>query len=439
MRRLSAEHATVVASWAARLLSAGLQLVAVPLLVRALGVEGYGIYAVTISLLGWFMLADLGVGATLQNKISARRADGLPYADEVVSNTLGLLAALPALAIVAVVVGLTLASVLWSPAQAVWAGDWLIVVAAIPFVLSALGSVAFRILYAQQEGYRANAWQAAGSVLALVAVIGVFHVSLAPRLRLMGMVLAWSVPPAAVSIALLLRALRTARGQGGSFRLATFVGTIRASAGFLGFGVLSLLTLQADYMILAVTVLPVEIVKYNVLSKVAGLTMMLFAAVLQAQWPACSEAAARGEWAAIQRRLAGLLRLGVAMMLAFGVLFAIFQPAILAVMAPGVPGGLGLPVVVLYTLYLLARVWADSHTMLLQSMGHLKVFILFVPVQAACSLGLQVVLSRTFGVAGLVAGLLASFLATACWILPLYLRSVRLRVSGSEYEIPKTS
>ncbi len=438
-RRLNAEHATVLASWTSRLLSSGLQFLALPLLVRSLGVDGYGVYAVTTSLLGWFMLADLGTGATLQNKISSCRASGRSPANDIVSDGLGLLASLPALAGLAALGGFVLARVIWSPRQLAWAGDWLIVVAALPFVVSALGSVAYKILYAQQQGWRANLWQAIGSVLALASTYALFRAELAPRARLACMVLAYAVPPAAVSTSLLLRALRRARAEGGRFDRAIFGRTVRRSAGFLGFGLLSLLTLQADYLILAVTVAPAEILKYNVISKVAGLAIVLFGAVLQAQWPGCAEAAARNDWRAIGGRLAGLLRIGTAMMLAFGVLYTLFQPTIMALISPKQPAGLERGVVLLYTLYLLARVWTDSHSMLLQSMGRLRIFILFVPVQAACSLLLQMVLSRAFGVAGLVGGLLASFLLTACWILPLHLRTVRRQSAAASVGTATTS
>ncbi len=438
-RRLNAEHATVLASWTVRLLSSGLQFLTIPLLVRALGIDGYGVYAVATSLLGWFMLADLGTGSTLQNKISACRAVGASHADDVVSDALGLLAILPVLAAAVAVGGVVLARVIWSPAQAAWAGDGLIVVAGLPFLVSALGSVAYKILYAQQQGWRANLWQAIGSVIALAATYAVFRADLAPRARLVGMVLAYAVPPAVVSMTLLLRALRAARAAGGRFHRQIFGRTVRNSAGFLGFSLLSLLTLQADYLILAVTVAPAEILKYNVIAKVAGLAIVLFGALLQAQWPACAEAAARSDWQEIRRRLAGLLRIGTVMMLAFGVLYAVLQPWIMRVISPHQPVGLGVGVVLIYTVYLLARVWTDSHSMLLQSMGRLKIFIVFVPVQAACSLTLQIVLSRAFGVAGLVTGLLASFLLTACWILPLHLRAVRRRSMATAAATATTS
>ncbi len=424
-RRLNAEHATVLASWGARVVAVGTQLLTIPLLVRSLGAEGYGVYAVAVSLFGWYMLADLGTGATLQNKISARRAHGASAADDIVSDTLGLLAAFPVLALVVVGSGVLLARLVWSPAQASLAGDWLIVVAGIPFVFSGFGSVAYKILHAQHVGYRAWVNQAIGSVLALAATYAVFRADLPLPVRLVGMVLAYAVPPALLAMLLLLGALRGARAQGGRFQAAIFKRTVRDSAGFLGIALLSLLTLQADYLILASTVAPGEILKYNVISKVAGLAMAVFGAVLQAQWSACAEAAARNDWRALDARRFGLLRAGFAVMVGFGVFFAVFQHPIMVLVSPRAPEGLGLEVVLVYTLYLLARMWTDTHGVLLQSMGRLRIFLLYVPVQAACSLTLQIVLSRAYGVGGLVLGMLLSFLLTACWILPRHLRAVR--------------
>ncbi len=55
---------------AARLLSSALTLVALPLAVRYLGPERYGVWATITSTVVWINLLDLGVANTLTNHIS---------------------------------------------------------------------------------------------------------------------------------------------------------------------------------------------------------------------------------------------------------------------------------------------------------------------------------------------------------------------------------
>ena len=55
---------------AARLLSAGLTLVSLPLAVRYLGAERYGVWATITTTAVWINLLDLGIANTLTNSIS---------------------------------------------------------------------------------------------------------------------------------------------------------------------------------------------------------------------------------------------------------------------------------------------------------------------------------------------------------------------------------
>jgi O-antigen/teichoic acid export membrane protein len=55
---------------AARLLSAGIMLVSLPLAVRYLGAERYGVWATITTTVVWINLLDLGIANTLTNSIS---------------------------------------------------------------------------------------------------------------------------------------------------------------------------------------------------------------------------------------------------------------------------------------------------------------------------------------------------------------------------------
>ena len=55
---------------AARLLSAAITLVSLPLAVRYLGAERYGVWATITTTVVWINLLDLGIANTLTNSIS---------------------------------------------------------------------------------------------------------------------------------------------------------------------------------------------------------------------------------------------------------------------------------------------------------------------------------------------------------------------------------
>lgn len=66
-----ATRTEVIKSLISRFISLGLGFSTVAILIRALGVTGYGTWATLISLLAWVQLSDFGVGHVLKNRIAS--------------------------------------------------------------------------------------------------------------------------------------------------------------------------------------------------------------------------------------------------------------------------------------------------------------------------------------------------------------------------------
>src|SRR5271166_5110028 len=76
---------------AARLLSSALTLISLPLAVRYLGAERYGVWTTIVSTMVWINLLDLGIANTLTNHISRAFAlDNKPLAARSFANALAL-------------------------------------------------------------------------------------------------------------------------------------------------------------------------------------------------------------------------------------------------------------------------------------------------------------------------------------------------------------
>ena len=72
-------HLVTASAWLSRVVAVGFQLASVRVLTSALGLEQYAVFALLASLAGWYLLADFGVGVSLQNGISEARATDRPY------------------------------------------------------------------------------------------------------------------------------------------------------------------------------------------------------------------------------------------------------------------------------------------------------------------------------------------------------------------------
>src|SRR3954451_20467043 len=80
-------HVVVTASaWISRIVSAAMQLIVVRILIQSLGIESYAVFALLYGLAGWYLLADFGLGFSLQNLISERRQRGEEDSDLVLSG-----------------------------------------------------------------------------------------------------------------------------------------------------------------------------------------------------------------------------------------------------------------------------------------------------------------------------------------------------------------
>lgn len=110
------------------------------------------------------------------------------------------------------------------------------------------------------------------------------------------------------------------------------------------------------------------------------------------------------------------------------------MPYITEMLAPGQAVHIPTQLVVLMGTYHLLRVVDDAYTVMLQSMNVLWPLWLFVPIQAVMCVAFQYQLAPIYGANGIVIGLVASFLLTVIWGLPLTTKKefekIRIQHSG---------
>jgi len=402
--------------WIGRGLQVIAQLAAIRILTDGLGTTGYGIFAVLSSLAGWFALSDFSIAISLQNHISERRASERDAEDIIFTATLLSAAATGIFAAVVLMLGPWLSHLLLDEFHlSPHARTLAFYAVAFPGLGTALGSVAYKIWFAQHRGYLSNLMPAAGTVLGTLAVWATVHAQ--PVNLLPWTILVYYGPLALLPLAALLWiAQRTRRHH---FRRDLVRPLLDRAFRFWIFGVLAAAVLQVDYIIMAQVLPARDIVVYNVASKVFQLVFFVYNALLLALWPVCSEAIARGEWPRIFSMIRRYIALGVGFTLACGAGIALFNPWMVRIIAPSLASPLPLMVIALLTVYIMVRIWTDTFAMIVQSMNDLKILWIAVPAQSLLSIGLQTLGARWFGLPGMILGLTACFVLTVAWILPL--------------------
>ncbi|WP_298439779.1 MATE family efflux transporter [Geobacter sp.] len=416
-------HLLVAASgWASRFIVAATGLFTIRLLTQSLGSERYAVYSILGGLQGWFLLIDFGIGVSLQNHISERRARKEPYGEFISEAALLGAVLLAASTVLLYFIAPHFGSALLKEFPFLSPGekrtDFFIV--GLSAMTMAVGSMVYKIWYAEQKGYLANLVPAVASAISLLAVFLVSRSALVDKL--FWSLVASFVPLAVFPVLGLVGKMAKCPKNCRALDPAVLGPLLKRALKFWGFAIMACGVLQIDYLIMSQFLKAPEIVVYNLASKVFNLVFFVYNAVLAAIWPICAEAVATSSWHVVQRYTRKYLVVGGGLIAFATVVFAISMPQLVRLLSPKEPVVVPVLFILLLGFYQMVRVWTDTFAMVLQSMSYLRPFWMFVPMQALLSAGLQLALVPSYGIYGVVVGLIGSFLLTVSWLLPLALQ-----------------
>lgn len=409
-----------VSAWVSRIVMAFVQLASIRVLVGGLGLEQYAIFALLTGLMGWFMLADMGLGSSLQNHISGRRSKSEPYDDYVVVTLI-----IAAIFLVLTIMALYFSSPYIAPTylkQFLLLGELektrLFFITGALFIGAALGGISYKIWYAEQKGYFANIMPAIGSILGYVGIIAVNSSDLTDKLLFsMAVFLA---PSAILPLGTLI--IQTIRHYRVGFRMIApeiAIKILKQASNFWFLTLMTSLALQIDYLVISQFLKPEDIVIYNLSTRVSGLVFFFYVSALTALWPVFSEAIAQGNWAIVRGLTRKYLGIGLGYTLVSSLLLVWLMPKAVQILAPQETIIIPVIFILLLGLYQLLRVWTDTFAMILQSMNDLKPFWITGPIQTLLSVILQWNLAQWLGLYGIIFANILAFALTSAWFLPL--------------------
>lgn len=418
LRRIPPHMLVAASAWLSRLVTAAVGLLSIRVLIQGLGTDQYAVYAVLGGLQGWYLLADLGIGTSLQNHISERRAMERPYED--------FIAIAGVIAIILMVLSIVLlyfASPFLAPlvmkgasylSEAEKAQHFFVV--GLISVATCIGGISYRIWYAEQKGYLANIIPSVASLLSFAAVVAVSQSSLAHKLY-------WSLiaafgPAGALPAAIFLKRIAGNVLQVRSVKLDILWPLVKRGLKFWLVAIMAAGVLQVDYLIMSRFLTANEIVVYNLTAKMFALVYFVYTAILSAVWPVCAEAIAQNAWQQVTRLLSRYIIIGTVIIVAFTLILYFYLQPIVNILSPKEIVTVPVQFVIFFGLYQLVRVFTDTYGMALQSMSYIRPFLIYMPIQVLINVFLQWVLVAKYGVYGVIAGLSLSFLLTATWVIP---------------------
>jgi len=431
MNRKSRHRRIFHAVWsgaAARVLSSALTLISLPLAVRYLGAERYGVWATIASTAVWINLLDLGIASTLTNHIARAFAlDDKTSAARYFTNALALTAGVSAVAGAAVAV--IFPHVNWIALLNVSATVRAQEVAstiAVAAALTLLGlpcNLAAKLLAGYQELHLYNFAVCAGAVASVAGLaLGiVLRVSM-PMLFVMSagcltfaslamllVTVAWAKPWLLPRPSLLdCCAIGELLGSGSSFFLIQVAGVV---------------VFSSDNLVVSHYLGAAEVTPYSVTWRLVGLAALLQSLIFPALWPAYAEAYARRDYAWIRRTFSFTMKGTVALNLACAVVLVLFGRTLIRLWA----GPAAVP-----TNYLLLAmgVWAlisgfmSVESCLLAALNRTREQAVLSIVAAGVNIALSIALVRHIGALGVIAGTVLSYLAVLVVPQSLIVRSL---------------
>jgi len=422
---------TFAASAGARMVSVLVAFVSVPLVVGAIGVEGYGLWATIASTTALLAFADLGLGNGLLNITSAAHGqDDRRVAHHAVSSAWVLLWGVAAT--ITVAFALLYPIVDWGQvfnvtgSLASEAGPAM----AVFFVCFALGlplAVAQKVQLGYQEGFANSLWVAGGSLLGLLGLV----VAIQMGASLPWLVFAFAAGPvgaaAGNTVVLFFRRRPWLRPSLRRADRRTAARLVRVGLLFFVLQAAVAVAFQSDVIVAARVVGPEAAAQYSVGSRMFLFVPAVIAMFLIPLWPAYSEAYARGDFDWI-RRTVRLSTAGTFVATASAsVVLVVFADPLLRVWL-GAP--FKLPFELLVGLALWAVVFAtfNSLSMLLNALGEVRFLVVVASLMAIASIALSVLMASRIGVPGVIWGTVVAYLLFAAIPIGIYVPRVMRRL-----------
>lgn len=417
------------------MLSSLLTLVSLPLAVRYLGPERFGVWATIASTVVLLNLLDLGIASILTNHISHSYAMGdREYAARYTTNALVLTAS------TACIAALTLA--------AAWPRiDWMAVfnvaasvprhevsatvaVAAALMLLGLPASLGSRIFAGYQEVHFSNVVVAVGTVANLAGlltgvalrvsmpVLFVMSAGCVTLCNIAGLTgtLVWCKPWLRPRLALIeWRGIRELLSSGSGFFLIQIAGVV---------------VFSSDNVVVSHYLGAAQVTPYNVTWRLVALTAVLQSLVFPVLWPAYTEAYARGDYEWMRRAFRLMMRGTMALNLGCAVVLVTFGKTLIRWWA----GEAAVPSTALLAAMAMWAVISGCMTVescLLAAVNRTREQGVLSVIAAAMNLALSIILVQRIGTVGVIAGTIVSYVLVLVVPQSLIARSV-LRESNAD-------
>jgi O-antigen/teichoic acid export membrane protein len=418
------------ASGGAKVVAVLTSLITVPLTLKYLGNERFGMWMAVSSVVALFSFADLGIGNGLVNLVTDAEGRGDHEATQrAISSGFWILAAIATLLLGATAIAYPITP--WqsvfrvtSPAAIHEAGPVFVVLISCFAVNLPIGVVS-RIESAYQSGFVPNLWSIASNIASLLAILLIihFHGSVPLLLLAVSGVPVLGVAANGAHLFLLRRPWLLPRIR--YFSLTAAKGLVGTGLLFFCIQVAGVLGYQSDNMVIAQIMGAAQVTNYAVAARMFSVIPIVMGMAIAPLWPAYADAIARGDihWV----RSAFRVSLGwcfAVTIIILVVLLAFGQKILLIWVGPQIRVTFALLAAFAARSAMSAYLYPAST--LLTGLGKIRTLAVLAMIMAVFNIALSIVLVKLYGTIGAILGTVIAEVVFA--LLPTYIvvsRSLR--------------
>ncbi len=405
----------------ARLLYVVITVLSVRIITGLIDINGYAIFAILMNVVTWMLLADFGIGSSLQNFISECKVKKQDYHNYILIAVSILFILLILYSIILYLTYPFFVRYLFNKInfKKGFNVNFVFLCSSIMGILTGLGTVSYKIFNAFQLTYLQSVLTFFGSILSIIGIklLEYFHsVSMESIVFTFfgGTMIASFVP----LIYFFITALRNCNISELKYEYKIIVKRIIASSlRFWIFNLSAAFVLQIDYIVMSQTLAASNIALYNILFRLYSIVFMVYTMLLNALWPSFTEWNHNNMRNKIFESIRLYVPVGIIATIFFSIGLYFFTPIVINFISKlkfEVPNEL----IFLFGIYFIIRVWTDTFSTVLLSSNHFKPLWIFTPLQAILAICLEYTLAKYYGVNGIISGLILSFVLTVVWGFP---------------------
>lgn len=412
----------VVSSLGSKVITVGVQLIAIPVAFDALGSTRFGIFLMITSVLGWMSLGRLGSTAWLTRGIAKAAAEHDRQLEARFFSTAFFLLVGVNLAICSLVI----AVLNFAPATSLFGSQYadsaaeIVIAASILAVLTSVQTVGSCFEAARaghQKQYLTTLWYIGGSVVSIVAILLVARYW--PTIP--AIILAVTAPLAVASLCnggvLIAHDRPDLRPSRARVDRQVAASLFRQGPAFLLIQAAGIVKVHFLLVIVGWVRGPEEAAQFGVIIRLFLIAAGLVTMITQPLWPAIVDSLTRGDRKWIRQSYVRAIILVVAYSAAVGTVLALGGNFIVTIW---LGTDLGIPMALQWAMGLsfVFWMWAQLHESVLIGIGQIWPAATILAVEVVLVAGLGFALTGKFGATGMGVAMVVGSIAVTFWVMP---------------------